>query len=65
MPGDFRQCMDRILRSGQENLVNVYILKALGTISPKATVEMLRKAEEAQQVNQDWHTFVQDFKVAA
>ena len=64
VPGDFRQCMDRVLRSGQENLVNVWILKALGTISPKATQEMLRKAEEAQQVNQDWHTFVQDFKVA-
>ncbi len=65
VPGDFQQCMDRVLRYGQKNLVNVYIVKALGTIAPKATVEMLRKEGQARLVNQDWHSFADEFIPAA
>ena len=65
VPGDFKQCMARIDRWGQKNLVNAYILKALGTISPKATKEMTRKEGEAQQAYLDSHTFLADFNVAA
>lgn len=65
VPGDFKQCMSRIDRWGQKNLVNIYIIKALGTISPKATQEMTRKETEAQEVYHDKHTFLQDFNVAA
>lgn len=64
VPGDFQQAMDRVVRHGQKNLVNVYILKALGTISPKATKEMLRKEGQAQQVHRDWYSFAKDFMAA-
>jgi len=64
VPGDFKQAMDRVSRSGQKNLVNVYIIKALGTISPKATQEMLRKENEAQTVYHDRYTFLSEFKAA-
>jgi SNF2 family DNA or RNA helicase len=64
VPGDFKQAMDRVHRSGQRNLVNVWIIKALGTISPKATEAMLRKEGEAQQVYKDRHTFLSEFKAA-
>ena len=65
VPGDFQQCMDRVHRSGQKRLVNVWITKALGTISPKATQEMLRKEGEAQQVHFDKHSFIEEFQLAA
>lgn len=65
VPGDLKQCMARVDRWGQKNLVNVYILKALGTISPKATQEMQRKEGEAQQAYKDVHSFLEDFEVAA
>jgi len=64
VPGDFKQCMDRVARSGQKNLVNVWIVKAMNTISPKATQEMLRKENEAQGVYKDRHTFLSEFKAA-
>jgi len=64
VPGDFKQCVDRVNRWGQKNLVNIYIVKALGTISPKATKEMLRKETEAQEVYHDKHTFLSEFKAA-
>lgn len=64
VPGDFKQCKDRVDRWGQKNLVNIYIVKALGTISPKATKEMLRKETEAQEVYHDRHTFLSEFKAA-
>jgi len=57
--------MDRVLRYGQKNLVNVYIVKALGTIAPRATVEMLRKEGQARLVNKDWHSFADEFIPAA
>lgn len=64
VPGDFQQCMDRVNRSGQKHLVNVWIVKALGTISPKATEEMLRKEGEAQRVYKDVHSFLEEFQAA-
>lgn len=65
VPGDFQQCMDRVHRSGQKNLVNVWVLKAMGTISPKATQAMLRKEGQAQKIHFDRHSFIEDFNVAA
>lgn len=64
VPGDFKQCMDRVARSGQKKLVNVWVIKALNTISPKATEEMLRKETEAQTVYHDKYSFLSDFKAA-
>lgn len=64
VPGDLQQCMDRVHRSGQKNSVNVWIIKAMGTISPKATQDMLRKEGEAQQIHHDRKSFLSDFIAA-
>ena len=53
IPGQFQQCMDRIVRGGQQNPCTIYILKALGTVAPKATENMRRKSGEIAFVNAD------------
>lgn len=64
VPGDFKQAMDRVVRKGQQNLVNVYILKAKGTIAPRATKEMRRKEGEIRAVHKDWYSFLDVFQAA-
>lgn len=39
--GDFKQGLERVLRSGQQHVVDVGIIQALRTISPKAIKNML------------------------
>ena len=53
VPGEFKQAMERIWRSGQEWVCLVYILRAIGTIAPMATRLMLEKAEDVNKVNRD------------
>lgn len=45
VPGQFDQACDRLHRSGQVNSVNIYILKAKGTIFVKAVSDMLKKRD--------------------
>lgn len=53
VPGEFKQAMERIYRNGQYYWVQVYILRASGTIAPKATRDMLERTKEINKVNQD------------
>lgn len=53
IPGDFKQAMDRVFRTGQFKRVNVWIMKALQTISPKAIESMLAREGAIQAVNRD------------
>ena len=53
VPGQFIQTVDRLVRPGQRHVVTVWILKIVGTISPKMTRNMVRKAGDTQQVMQD------------
>ena len=65
VPGEFKQAMERIYRNGQEGFVQVYILRASGTIAPRATKEMLNRAHEINKVNRDSVIFSTFFKRAA
>lgn len=53
VPGEFKQAMERIYRNGQQGVAYVYILRASGTIAPRATKEMLNRAQEINKVNRD------------
>lgn len=53
IPGDFKQAMDRVFRTGQFKRVNVWILKALKTLSPKAIESMMAREGAIQAVNRD------------
>lgn len=65
VPGEFKQAMERIYRNGQEGFVQVYILRASGTIAPKATKEMLNRAHEINKVNRDSVIFSTFFRRGA
>lgn len=53
VPGDFKQAMDRVHRPGQDKHVTVYIIKAVGTIAPKLTEDMLAKDHEVKGIQRD------------
>ena len=53
IPGQFKQAMERIYRSGQAGVCYVYILRAAGTIAPAATKLMLERMEEIEKINRD------------
>lgn len=53
VPGDFKQAVERLWRSGQMHLVNIYIIKALATIAPRAIKNMLNREESIRKVNRD------------
>lgn len=53
VPGDFKQASERIHRKGQKHVVTIYILKVLGTVSPKLTQKMVSKEGESVHVLQD------------
>ena len=53
IPGDFKQAMERIWRTGQFRRVNIWIMKALKTIAPKAIDNMLAREGAIQSVNRD------------
>ena len=61
VPGTFRQAVDRLVRNGQKNPVTVYILKALKTVSPKATEEMRRKEGTIRTVYADRESLLDYF----
>jgi SNF2 family DNA or RNA helicase len=60
VPGKFVQTTERLVRPGQQHVVTVWILKVLGTVSPKLTTDMFRKSYEAQQVTRDKTTMLSD-----
>lgn len=49
-PGAFDQCISRVMLKGQTEPVVVYIVKVRNTISPAAITNMVRKAEDVEQV---------------
>jgi len=53
VPGDFKQAVERLWRNGQQFEVNIYIIKALATIAPKAIKNMLNREELIRKVNRD------------
>lgn len=53
VPGDFKQSMERVYRGGQKYVCQVYVLRASGTIAPKATKDMLDRMHEINKVNRD------------
>jgi SNF2 family DNA or RNA helicase len=53
VPGDFKQASERIHRKGQTKVVTIYILKALGTVAPQATKNMLKKEGETIGIVRD------------
>lgn len=53
VPGEFKQAMERTYRGGQMRVVQTYILRASGTIAPRATKEMLERTHEINKVNRD------------
>ncbi len=65
IPGDFKQAMERIYRGGQKGVCFVYILRASGTIAPRATKEMLNRMAEINKVNRDSVILSTYFKRAA
>lgn len=59
VPGDFKQAMERVYRTGQFFRVNVWIIKALKTLSPKAIESMFDREGAIHSVNRDRESFVQ------
>lgn len=53
VPGEFKQSMERFYRNNQKYVVQAYILRASGTIAPRATKEMLNRMAEINKVNLD------------
>jgi len=53
VPGKFKQASERVHRPGQKKQVVFYIVKALGTSSPKLTAQMLEKEQHTKDVTQD------------
>jgi SNF2 family DNA or RNA helicase len=53
VPGRFTQASNRVHRPGQKKVVTIYIVKALGTISPQLTKNMLGKEEAAKTITKD------------
>lgn len=52
-PGEFKQAMERTYRNRQDRVVQTYILRAKGTIAPKATMIMLERTGDINEVNRD------------
>lgn len=53
IPGQFKQAMERIYRGGQQGVCYVYILRAAGTIAPRATADMLERMADIERINRD------------
>lgn len=53
VPGLFEQMVSRLRRSGQKKAVYVYILKAVGTIAPSLTRNMMEKGRVTANVTRD------------
>lgn len=50
IPGFFDQSVDRVYRSGQKEIVNVYVLLPKGTVFVKAVYDMLKKRKSNASV---------------
>lgn len=53
VPGWFKQAAERLYRPGQKSVAQIYIMKAMGTLAPKATDDMLEKESVTKLVNHD------------
>ena len=53
IPGDFKQALERIFRTGQKFQVNCWILKAMETISPNAIKNMYLREGAIRAMNRD------------
>lgn len=64
VPGDFKQAMERVYRTGQFKRVNVWIIKALKTLSPRAIESMLAREGAIHAVNRDRQSFLSFIEAA-
>lgn len=62
-PGEFDQAMSRVILEGQTKPVVCYILKIVGTISPKAIRKMLERNQQIKQANQDKATLLDELSL--
>lgn len=62
--GDFKQGLERVLRSGQKHVVDVGIIHALRTISPKAIKNMLTAEMDIERAVVDRSTLLKDLCLA-
>ena len=53
VPGRFIQASNRVHRPGQKKVVTIYILKALGTVAPQLTKNMLSKEGTTKSIMRD------------
>lgn len=61
--GDFKQGLERVLRSGQKHVVDCGIVHALRTISPRAIENMLTAEMDIERCLVDRHRLVQDLYI--
>lgn len=62
--GDFKQGLERVLRSGQKHVVDVGIIHALRTISPKAIKNMLTAEMDIERAVVDKSRLLDDLGLA-
>lgn len=59
VPGTFQQSMDRLHRSGQTTMVNIYLLVADRTIAVRLRNELVRKEAAANRIVRDKRTLLE------
>lgn len=60
--GDFKQGLERVLRSGQKNVVDVGIIQALRTVAPKAITNMLNAEMDIEQAVVDKSRLLEELR---
>ena len=60
--GDFKQGLERVLRSGQKNVVDVGIIQALRTVAPKAIANMLNAEMDIEQAVVDKSRLLEELR---
>lgn len=60
VPGDFKQASERVDRPGQKHVVGIYVLRVLGTSSPRLIDNMLQKERDSKSVMLDKQSMMDD-----
>lgn len=62
--GDFKQGMERVLRSGQEHVVDVGVIEALRTVAPKAIKNMLNAEMDIERAVLDHSKLLEELRIS-
>lgn len=62
-PGAFDQALSRVILEGQKNPVVCYVMKIVGTISPKAIDKMRERNVQIKQANRDVRTLLDELQI--